>query len=131
MFRVKDGMSLKAGDRVEVYYNIQKGGFSILSLEKGQYGKVVAYAPQVFIEGATFHINAKKLERILSMKRKTVYATIKGTYIGCDEVQTVDHRQGYCNPYTTGKFIDWESKTEIKAAAQVYFYDKFFSYKEA
>lgn len=128
-FTVKEGMSLRPGDRVEVYYNIQKGGFSIVSLQKPHYGKVIAYAANVLIENATFHLNLRKLEQIRAMHRKTVYATVKGTFIQASAADVQDHRQGYCNPYTTGRFIDWESKEQVTKASAVYFYDRFFSYK--
>lgn len=130
-FNLKPGCSLAAGERVEVYYNLQQGGFSIVALDRKNpdYGRVVAYSENVTMIDASFCINQKKLDRIRTINRKTVYATVKGTFLDGLQMDYEGHRKGYCNPYSTGKFIDWESKQEIKAARLVYFYDKFFSYQ--
>lgn len=122
--KVRDGMTLTVGERVEVYYNIQKGGFSILKK-----GKLVAHADYVTIADATFHINENKLARILEINRKTVYATVRGVFVGASESQVAGHRRGYCNPFKTGAFIDFENGSEVTSAKEVYFYDKFFSYR--
>lgn len=129
---IREGMSLEIGEKVEVYYNLTKGGFSIVSRDKKNpnKNKVVAYAANVLIKDATFHLNLNKLKQIHDKQRKTVYAVVKGYLVSTNEQQTKEHVKGYCNPYTTGKFINWETKEEIKAAKEVYFYDKFFSYKE-
>lgn len=122
--------TLTVGEKIEVYYNIQKGGFSILSRDKQNpmKGKVIAHSEFVLIEDATFHLNSKKLEQIQEKNRKTVYAVVRGVYLGSEQVINADFRKGYCNPFKTGTFIDWVSKEEITAAKHVYFYDKFFSY---
>jgi len=129
-FVVREGMSLNVGERVEVYYNIQQGGFSIKSIDKSNpnNGKVVAYASNVLIDNASFHLNLNKLKQIHEQQRKTVYATVKGTFCHSEEINNDNHNRGYCNPYTTGKFIDFDSKEELKTASTVYFYEKFFSY---
>lgn len=129
--QLKEGATLSAGERVEVYYNITRGGFSIVSLDKSNpmKGKVIAYAENVLIENATFHINLNKLGKIHEKNRKTVYAVVRGYFLNTEENNSSDFKKGYCNPFKTGRFIDWESKEEIKAAEAVYFYDKYFSYK--
>lgn len=129
--QLKDGAVLKAGDRIEVYYNITRGGFSIVSRDKNNpmNGKVLAYAENVLIENATFHLNLNKLNRIFELNRKTVYAVVRGYFVSAEEIDQEGFNPGYCNPFKTGKFIDWNSKEEIKEAKQVYFYDKFFAYK--
>ncbi|MCK2000832.1 hypothetical protein MZM54_05440 [[Brevibacterium] frigoritolerans] len=123
--------TLTVGEKIEVYYNIHKGGFSILSRDKQNpmKGKVIAHSEFVLIEDATFHINSKKLEQIREMNRKTVYAVVRGVYAGSEQLVSADFHKGYCNPYKTGTFIDWASKEQITKAKHVYFYDKFFSYK--
>ncbi|MDA1509597.1 hypothetical protein PDJ86_22330 [Bacillus cereus group sp. TH36-2LC] len=127
---IREGATLTAGEKVEVYYNIQKGGFSIVSKDKNNpmKNKVVAYADYVTIENASFHINEKKHAKIIEMQRKTVYAVVRGEFLNADSIDNSEHKKGYCNPYTTGKFIDWDTKEEIKTASQVHFYDKFFSF---
>jgi len=129
---LREGATLAAGERVEVYYNIQKGGFSVVALDKSNpmKGKVVAYAENVLIENASFHCNQKKLAKIHELQRKTVYAVVRGYFVSAEEIDGSSFKKGYCNPFKTGKFIDWDSKEELHVAAQVYFYDKFFSYKD-
>lgn len=129
-FMVREKATLTEGERVEVYYNLLQGGFSIKSIDKRNphNGKVVAYSDFVFVENATFHWSLKKLAQIQAKHCKTVYAVVKGTYLHHHTIDNAAHRKGYCNPYVTGKFIDWETKAELKSAEVVYFYDKFFSY---
>lgn len=128
---IKEGMTLNQGERVEVYYNLQQGGFSIKALDKvnPNKGKVVAYAENVLLENCTFNINKKKLDNILDKERKTVYAVVRGYFVNAEGNDNSTHKLGYCNPFKTGKFIDWNSREEITAANEVYFYDKYFSYQ--
>jgi hypothetical protein len=130
-FNVVEGRSLNVGEKVEVYYNIQKGGFSIVSRDKRNpnNGKVVAHSSFVHVENASFHINKKKLDNILAINRKTVYAVVKGTFLGSTEIQAGAYRKGYCNPFKTGCFVDYETGIELTTAKNVYFYDKYFSFK--
>lgn len=127
---LKEDRTISTGERVEVYYNIQKGGFSIKSLDKQNKdkGKVVAYADNVLIENATFHINEKKLKEIHQRQRKTVYAVIRGYLKDTDKHNQEEFNKGYCNPFKVGNFIDWHTKDVLSRASQVYFYDKFFGY---
>lgn len=129
--KLREGCTLTFGERIEVYYNIQKGGFSILSRDKRNpmKGKIIAHSEYVLIENATFRLNSKKLEQIKEKNRKTVYAVVRGTYIGSKPTEDKEFSRGYCNPYKTGAFIDWDTKEHITEAEYVYFYHKFFSYK--
>lgn len=125
------GRSLKLGEKVEVYYNINKGGFSIKSKEKtnAHYNKVVAYAPFIQIKDASFHVGTKTLERVRTRKQKEVYAVVRGILTSFDQLNDIGYRKGYHNPYITDTFIDWETKQELKTAENVYFYEKYFSFK--
>lgn len=129
---VRSDASVSIGERVEVYYNIHKGGFSIKSLDKRNpaKGKVVAHAEHVSIQQATFHISKGTLAQILDTNRKSVYAVVRGTLSSVSNDQNFDgHRKGYCNPFRTGEFVDWDTGKELKEAEEVHFYDKFFSYR--
>ena len=128
MFR--EGRTLAKGEKVEVYYNLLKGGFSIVSKDKRNpdRNRVVAYAENVTIVDATFHISERILAQIREKKCKNVYAVVRGTFVDIGENLNPKLRRGYCNPYTTGKFIDWETKEELLTAKEVYFYERFFSY---
>ncbi|MGP4074234.1 hypothetical protein ACTWQB_17155 [Piscibacillus sp. B03] len=127
---IREGKTLNVGEKVEVYYNLHKGGFSILSRDKNNpdKNKVVAYADFVTLANATFHINSNKLKQIIRDQRKTVYAVVRGYLVNTDPINNSHHRKGYCNPYKTGKFVDWETKEELGEAKEVHFYDKYFSY---
>lgn len=131
-FNVKEGATLRAGMRVEVYYNIIAGGFSVVSLDSAypeQRGKVIAYSDFVTLRDAQFCINENKLQRILDINRKTVYAVVRGVFVGAEAQAVAGHRRGYCNPFKTGAFVDWETGATLHDASEVYFYDKFFSYR--
>lgn len=128
---LREGASLNVGERVQVYYNLNKGGFSIKSLDKTNpmKGKVIAHAETVLIENASFHASMATLKRIKAKGQKEVYAVIRGFYIGTPEQCTEADKRGYLNPYITENFIDYDTKEELKTADKVFFYDKFFSYK--
>jgi hypothetical protein len=132
--KLRDGATLDPGERVEVYYNIQKGGFSIVALDKRNpmRGKVVAYASNVLLENAAFHVNKNKLAKIHERNRKTVYAVVRGYFVHAEQIDDAvqGYRRGYCNPFKTGMFVDWEQGNELTTADNVYFYDKYFSYKQ-
>lgn len=123
MFTIKEGMSLKKDDRVEVYYNLHKGGFSIKSLEKGECkGKVVAYSSTVLMTNGKFSASQSGIQKIREEKRKRVCAVVRGTFEGTEsEIQgdTI-----YFNPYTTDHFINASNGEKITSANNIYFYDK-------
>ncbi|WP_050182620.1 hypothetical protein [Domibacillus robiginosus] len=125
--------TLSKVERVEVYFHVLKGGFSIRSKEKQNpfNGKVIAHASHVLIEQATFHYSKDTLARIHAKKQKEVYAVVRDYFIGTSEMDSgvEGFTKGYCNPYVTGNFINWETKGELSEADLVYFYDRFFSYK--
>lgn len=131
MITYREGMSVQQGERVAVYYNIHKGGFSIKSMDKRNphNGKVVAYADVVMVNDAQFHIKPSGLRNIHKTGYKEIYATVRGTLIGTESVQTEGHRWGYCNPFTTETFVDWQTGVELSTAAEVYFYGSHFSYR--
>jgi hypothetical protein len=133
MFTLVEGRSVALNEKVEVYYNIQKGGFSIVSRDKNNpnNGKVVAYASNVTIVNAEFKVNKNKHAQILEKQRKTVYAVVRGTLASFETVDLNSYEQGYCNPYVTCGFIDWNSKQELNTAQEVTFYNKNFAYKGA
>ena len=128
-----DGATLSQGERIEVYFHVRKGGFSIRSKDKRNplNGKVIAHTENCLIEQATFHYSKATLARIHTKKQKEVYAVVRGYFIGTSEMdsEAEGFTMGYCNPYVTGNFINWETKEEVNKADLVYFYDKYFSFK--
>lgn len=131
MFKLVEGRTVAIGEKVEVYYNIQKGGFSIVSRDKSNAdnGKVVAYSSDVQIKDAQFKVNTNKWEKIQEMQRKTVYAVVRGTLEGVQAVDVSSFDKGYCNPYITKGFINWETKEAVNSADAVVFYEKYFAFK--
>ncbi|MCP3763677.1 hypothetical protein NLX67_14975 [Domibacillus sp. A3M-37] len=129
-----EGATLEKGERIEVYFNIRKGGFSIKSIDKQNplNGKVIAHTDTLMIEQATFQYSQKTLEKIHAKQQKAVYAVVRGYYVATGDMseETSSFMPGYCNPYTTDHFINWQTKEEIKEADLVYFYDKYFNYKQ-
>lgn len=127
-----EGRTIAAGERVEVYYNLNKGGYSIKSLDKGNKdkGKVVAYADNVTITGASFHASEATLKKILEKKQKAVYAVVRGYIVDADKKDIQQYKEGYINPYTTGTFINRQTKEELSTAKEVYFTNKLFYYLE-
>ncbi|MCA1064830.1 hypothetical protein QTG56_24800 (plasmid) [Rossellomorea sp. AcN35-11] len=125
-----EGRSIKPGEKVSVHFNIHKGGFSIVSMDKNNpdKGRVCAHSEYVQIEDATFHVSAKTLEKIKKQKRKAVYARVRGIFVSAEKIEANHYHKGYCNPYKTGVFVDYATRDELKEAKNVYFYDKFFSY---
>lgn len=130
-FTLKEGSTLEVGERIECYYNLTEGGFSIVALDKRNpnKGRVVAYSPFVQMENAQFCLNANKLEKILSNNRKTVYAVVRGIYAGCENIDDSTYIKGYCNPFKTASFVNYETGEKLETASKVHFYEKFFSFK--
>lgn len=56
-----------------VYWNIRRKLFSVRVC-----GKVIAHATDVYLQGATFHVQACGRERVRSSGRKNVHAYIRG-----------------------------------------------------
>lgn len=130
MLTFVEGKGVQIGERVAVYFNLRKGGFSIKSLDdrNPDKGTVVAYSDFVTVVDADFHIKPSGLRHIMKTGHKEVYAMIRGTLVSVDAASPVGHRWGYCNPFTTGDFVDFETGEQLHAAAEVYFYDRHFSY---
>ena len=121
--RIREGMTLNKGDRVEVYYNIVKGGiFSIKSLVKGTcYGKVVAYAPTVLMSNGKFVVSKPGIEKIRSEQRKRVCAVVRGTFEGIGS--PINGEKVYFNPYITDLFTRASDGVEVHSAEMIYFYN--------
>ena len=123
MFVLKEGMQLKKGDRVEIYYNLHKGGFSIKSLEKGECkGKVVAYTSTALMSNGKFVVSQPGVRKIREEKRKRVCAVVRGIFEGTEG--SIKGEKVYFNPYTTDSFIRKSNNEPITYADTIYFYDR-------
>jgi hypothetical protein len=131
---IRENMSVSKGERVEVYYNIHKGGFSIKSLDKTNpsKGKVVAYAPHVQLKDCSFHVSDSKHKWILDNQRKAVYAVVRGILVDMKEEKpnTSDLNEIYINPYKCKHFTDVQTNEIVVFAHTVVFSDKSCYYKK-
>lgn len=120
-----EGRTLTLNERIDVYFNLHKGNFSIRSCDKRNphYNKVVAYAPSVSLTECEFKVSNAGVLEIRRDKRKSVCAFIRGYFQGVDgNVQVKD--EVYFNPYTTDTFINVKKNTTITSAAEVFCIDK-------
>lgn len=107
-FQVREGKSLSIGERVEVYYNLHKGGFSIKALQGEHKGTVVAYSGSLLITNCEYRVNDNALNTILATKRKKVYAVVRGTFNGSmpNDLRTDHLEKLSINPYHCPYFTD-------------------------
>lgn len=90
---------LLRSEPVEVYRNLQRGGYSIR-----QRGRVVAHADEVALALAIFHVSEAGRQRVLATGHKNVHAWIRGVLIGppCLPLE----RSVRYNPRTGATFVD-------------------------
>lgn len=101
-------MSLKIGDRVDVYRNLRTNNFSVR-----KQGIVVQHEDYVLLHNPMFIVSQKGRERVLRDKQKNVHAVVRGSYMGGEKLSKDTLRQAYYNPYKTEQFVDKESFKEI------------------
>lgn len=120
-----EGRSLQSMEKIDCYYNIHKGGFSIRSNDKRNphYNKVVAYASSVTLKNCEFKVSTPGLLRIRQNKRKAVCAFVRGYFVST-ECEHDDMSEVYFNPYTTEQFIDVENNKAVFTASEVICIDK-------
>lgn len=121
MLSVKD-RPLATGQRVQIYYNLHKGGYSIKDKATGL---VVGYAQNVLLTRCKFNVQQGGRQKTIQEKRKRVHAYIEGDF------QTADTPFDYSqmdkviyNPYTTPQFTDVADGSWVMAAATTYCVDK-------
>lgn len=64
--------------RVEVYYNLHSGRWSVRALDGEHRGRVVAHAAQVTISDAEFAVSEAGRQRVIREQRKNVHAFVRG-----------------------------------------------------
>jgi hypothetical protein len=122
MRTVKDRL-LTAGQRVQVYYNLHQGGYSIKDKKTGL---VVAYADNVLLKNnCKFKVSESGRQKVIQEKRKRVHAFIEGDFIQGDEYYDVSHLDRiYYNPYITPLFTDMNDGSNVMVSSIVYCIDK-------
>lgn len=108
--------------RVDVYKNLNQGGFSILCAKTRM---VLAHADAVHISEFTFHVNEKARLKILERQCRSVHAWIRGTFVhaDCDRPKTCEETI-YYNPYVTSKFTTLNVGITPEHAAEIYCSEK-------
>ena len=104
--------------KVKVYYNLHKKCYSIVSLEKENYGRVVAHSNCVPLFNAQFKVSEKGRQRVLREQKKNVHAYVVGTWVRrlkCIEKFNI----ATYNPYKYSSFIDATSKKPLAKAKEV------------
>jgi hypothetical protein len=105
--------------RVRVYRNLHKKCYSIVSLEKENYGKVVAHKEEVVLMSARFKVSEKGRQRVIREKRKNVHAYVVGHLE--EQLQGVETWERWLveevsyNPYKSGNF---QSKKDGRAICE-------------
>lgn len=67
--------------KVAVYWNLHKACWSIQCREGADYGRVIAHAKDVALEGVRFTVSEAGRQRVLATKRKNVHAFVVGVLL--------------------------------------------------
>jgi len=104
--------------KVKVYYNLHKKCYSIVSLEKENYGKVIKHENCVPLFDAQFKVSEKGRQRVLREQKKNVHAYVVGTWVS-EFVPRLPIKVATYNPYKYSSFVDAHSKKPLAKASQV------------
>lgn len=104
--------------KVKVYYNLHKNCYSIVSLEKENYGKVIKHSNCVPLFDAQFKVSEKGRQRVLREQKKNVHAYVVGTWVS-EFVPRLPIKLATYNPYKYSSFVDAHSKKPLAKASQV------------
>jgi hypothetical protein len=122
MIQVKD-RPLQTGQRVQVYYNLHQGGYSI---KDKRTGLVVGYANNVLItKQVKFKVQQAGRRKTIQEKRKRVHAYIEGDFQGADmEYDYSNLNKVYYNPYETEHFTDVHDGSQVHLSTIAFCTDK-------
>ena len=104
--------------KVKVYYNLHKKCYSIVSLEKENYGRVIKHDNCVPLFDAQFKVSEKGRQRVLREQQKNVHAYVVGTWVS-EFVPRSTVKLATYNPYKYSSFVDAHSKKPLAKASQV------------
>lgn len=122
MFESKEGRTLTKGQRVHVFFNLHKGGYSIKDKKTGL---VVAYADTVLLENCIFRVQQGGRQKTIAEKRKRVHAIVEGDFVRAGRPEaTIKMEKVYYNPYTTEEFTSTVTGQHVFEADKVAFADK-------
>ena len=66
--------------RVEVYWNLHKGLYSVRALEGENKGRVIARVPSLVMEDVSFVVQPAGRAKVLREQRKNVHAFVRGEW---------------------------------------------------
>ena len=104
--------------KVKVYYNLHKNCYSIVSLEKENYGRVIKHDNCVPLFDAQFKVSEKGRQRVLREQKKNVHAYVVGTWVS-EFVPRGAVKLATYNPYKYSSLVDATSKNSLAKAKQV------------
>ena len=105
--------------KVKVYYNLHKKCYSIVSLEKENYGKVIKHENCVPLFDAQFKVSEKGRQRVLREQKKNVHAYVVGTWVS-EFKPNFPIKLATYNPYKYEKFVDVKTGKPIEYAKEVF-----------
>ncbi len=110
--------------KVFVYYNLHKHCWSVKSLEKENYGRVIDHTDKIVLENCIFKVQKGGRARVLREKRKNVHAGVVGYYNkNTPKGYTKWNRVTY-DPYLYETFVEAANKNPIHNAQHVVMKDK-------
>jgi hypothetical protein len=105
-------------NKVKVYYNLHKHCFSVVSLEKENYGRVILHTQEITLTNAKFKVSQAGRERVLREGRKNVHAFVVG-YVSAEfPSPNIDTEITY-NPYKYASFVEKATEKEVGSAYAV------------
>jgi hypothetical protein len=107
------------GTKVDVYRNLQTGGYSIRSRETSTYGLVVGHESEAVVLDATFEVSENGRQKVIEQERKNVHAVVRGVLGERDEPHGDEASEVTYNPYKYKNFVLRESESPIESAEVV------------
>jgi len=114
--------------RVDIYWNLNRGGYSIRAVEGPMKNRVVGYAAGADLVNATFKVQAGARERVRRERVKSVHAWVRGELIATHELITAHPEAAEAwarvtyNPYKFDSFVELDGNgnaTPIEHAERV------------
>lgn len=114
------------------YWNLHK---ECVSYKLGSNG-AVSHAGEIWLKNVKFHVLESGRQKVLQEKRKNVHSFIIGDVITAldspldSEWGLFGFRKAYYNPYTTDKWVDFETGDPLTRAYSAVIANKTVWYKE-
>ena len=80
------GRTASDGQRVKAYYNLHRGGYSVVAADGPDKGLVIAHAEELLLGDVTFAVSEAGRQRVIREKRKNVHAYAIGNLVTSSEL---------------------------------------------